>query len=75
MKILKLSQACTVQSLGEFNNWESSTIFEPVYVVAEHIESLSSTGYTNLNMVSGEIIKVSEGIDVVLNQLKAPEAK
>lgn len=65
MKIIKLSQQGTIERQGEFG-WEPETIYEPVYIVAEHIESFSSAGNTYLKMVSGERIVVRETPEQIL---------
>lgn len=70
MKIIKLDQHCTIERQGEFG-WEPGVVYEPIYVVADHIESLFYTGNTNLRMISGDIIKVKESPEEILKRLEA----
>ncbi|HCB0886962.1 TPA: hypothetical protein SLH26_003296 [Klebsiella pneumoniae] len=53
MIFLKLSQKVTVERQGEYG-WEPETVYEPVFVAAEHIASMYFAGLTILKMTSGE---------------------
>lgn len=51
MKILKLSQQATVsRPVDSIIGWEEKTIYEPVFVVAEHIESFLFAGVSHIKM-------------------------
>ncbi|MGL5281111.1 MAG: hypothetical protein ACRC8W_05035 [Plesiomonas shigelloides] len=80
MKILKLSQQATVsRPVDSIIGWEKKTIYEPVFIVAEHIESFLFAGVSHIKMTSGEKIVVREtpeeilallGVDVQTDSLK-----
>lgn len=80
MKILKLSQQATVsRPVDSIIGWEEKTIYEPVFVVAEHIESFLFVGVSHVKMTSGEKIVVREtpeeiiallGVEVQTDSLK-----
>ncbi|EJR0236043.1 TPA: flagellar FlbD family protein [Enterobacter hormaechei] len=74
MKIIKLDQLCTVEHQGKYG-WEASTINEPIYIVADHIESMYYTGNTNLRMISGDTIKVKESPEEILKLLGENKAQ
>lgn len=67
MKILKLSQQATVsRPVDSIIGWEEKTIYEPVVVVAEHIESFLFAGVSYIKMTSGEKIVVRETPEEIL---------
>lgn len=68
MKIITLDQLCTIERQGEFG-WEPGVVYEPIHVVADHIESFYYTGNTNLRMISGDTIKVKESPEEILKLL------
>ncbi|MDU4065952.1 MAG: hypothetical protein E7H75_04940 [Enterobacter asburiae] len=80
MKILKLSQQATVsRPVDSITGWDEQIIYEPVFVVAEHIESFFFVGVSHVKMTSGEKIVVREtpeeilallGVDVQTDSLK-----
>lgn len=70
MKIITLDQHCTIEKQGKYG-WEPSTTYEPVYIFAEHIESMSWCGNTLLKMTSGETIKVKESPEEIKKMLEA----
>lgn len=70
MRMIKLTQPCTVEKQGDYG-WEASTIYEPIYIVLEHIESLIPHGHTSIKMTSGEKITVQETIEDILKSLGA----
>ncbi|HBM3035282.1 hypothetical protein [Klebsiella oxytoca] len=59
MIFLKLSQKAVVQHQGKYG-WETKTVYEPVFVAADHIISMFFAGITILKMTSGERIEVKE---------------
>lgn len=59
MIFLKLAQKVVVQRQG-VHGWESETVYEPVFVTADHIISMFFAGITILKMTSGERIEVKE---------------
>lgn len=70
MKIIKLSQACTLsRQVDSIVGWEEETIYEPVYINANHIESFSYAGCTYIKMTSGERIVVSESPENIMSIL------
>lgn len=70
MKIIKLSQKAVLsRRVDQPWEYEESVVYEPIYVVAEHIESFSCSGNTHLKMVSGDRIEVSETIEQVIEML------
>ena len=70
MKILKLSQQATVsRPVDSIIGWEEKTIYEPVFVVAEHIESFLFAGVSHIKMTSGEKIVVRETPEEILTLL------
>jgi len=71
MKIIKLSQKAVIsRPVDTIIGWEERVIYEPIYVVAEHIESFSWAGNTYLKMASGERIEVSETAEEVIALLE-----
>lgn len=67
MKIIKLSQACTVsRPVDSIVGWEEETIYEPVYINANHIESFAYAGRTYIKMASGERIEVTESPEQII---------
>lgn len=76
MKILKLSQQATVsRPVDSIIGWEEKTIYEPVFVVAEHIESFLFAGVSHIKMTSGEKIVVRETPEEILALLDELEAR
>ncbi|MCK6864714.1 flagellar FlbD family protein [Enterobacter kobei] len=70
MKILKLNQQATVsRQVDSIVGWEDKTIFEPVFVVAEHIVSFAFFGVTHIKMSSGEKILVKESPEEIIRQI------
>lgn len=59
MKFIKLSQRATVEHQGKYG-WEPETVYDPVFIAPDHIESMNSAGLTYLRMASGERIEVRE---------------
>lgn len=57
--IVKLNQQCSVECQGKYG-WEPGTVYEPIYIAVDHIESFSWSGLTYLKMTSGEKIQVIE---------------
>ena len=53
MKFIKLSQRVTVERQGKYG-WVPETVYEPVFVAADHIASMYFAGLTILKMTSGE---------------------
>ncbi|MGQ5288479.1 flagellar FlbD family protein [Pectobacterium actinidiae] len=70
MKIIKLSQQCTIEKQGDYG-WVPETIYEPIYIVSDHIETLVSHGNTSVKMTSGEKIVVRESVEDICNLLGA----
>lgn len=80
MKFLKLSQQATVsRPVDSIIGWEEEAIYEPVFVVAENIESFTFVGVSHIKMTSGEKIVVREtpeeilallGVEVQTDRLK-----
>lgn len=69
MKIIKLDQLCTVERQGNYG-WEASTINEPIYIVADYIESMYYSGNTTIKMASGDRINVKESPEQILKLLE-----
>lgn len=74
MIFLKLSQKVTVERQGEYG-WEPETVYEPVFVAAEHIVSMYFAGLTILKMTSGERIDVKEAPEEIIAMLTEGAAK
>ncbi|EPK2817639.1 TPA: hypothetical protein OT989_000060 [Klebsiella pneumoniae] len=74
MIFLKLSQKVTVERQGEYG-WEPETVYEPVFVAAEHIVSMHFAGLTILKMTSGERIDVKETPKEIIAMLTEGAAK
>lgn len=69
MNIIKLSQQCTVEKQGK-HGWEPETVFEPIYIFVEHIETLAPAGITYIKMRSGERIQVKETPEEIISLIK-----
>ncbi|EMF8385221.1 TPA: hypothetical protein L9G47_002082 [Klebsiella quasipneumoniae] len=74
MIFLKLSQKVTVERQGEYG-WEPETVYEPVFVAAEHIVSMYFAGLTILKMTSGERIDVKETTEEIFAMIAAGASK
>lgn len=74
MKFIKLSQKVTIERQGDYG-WEPETVYEPVYVAAEHIVSMHFAGITTLKMTSGERIDVKETPEEITAMIAAGAAK
>ncbi|EPL9836465.1 TPA: hypothetical protein QH255_003938 [Klebsiella pneumoniae subsp. pneumoniae] len=68
MKFIKLTQKIVVQHQGAYG-WEPETVYEPVFVAAEHIVSMYFAGLTILKMTSGERIDVKETPEEIIAML------
>lgn len=68
MIFLKLAQKVVVQHQGAYG-WESDTVYEPVFVAADHIISMFFAGLTVLKMTSGERIDVKETPEEIIAML------
>lgn len=74
MKFIKLSQKATIERQGMYG-WETETVYEPVFVVADHIVSMYFAGITILKMTSGERIDVKETPEEIIAMLTEGAAK
>lgn len=74
MKIIKLSQQTAVERQGKYG-WETDTIFEPVFLSANHIESMSPAGLTYIRMVSGERITVKETPEEIVSLINGDDGE
>lgn len=75
MKIIKLSQKAVItRHVDSIIGFEEEVICEPIYVVAEHIESFSWAGNTYLKMASGERIEVSETAEQVIDLINGDDS-
>lgn len=74
MIFLKLAQKVVVQHQGEYG-WESETVYEPVFVAADHIISMFFAGITILKMTSGERIEVKETPEEITAMLTSGATK
>lgn len=69
MKFIKLSQQATVERQGKYG-WEPETAYEPVFVAAAHIVSMTPHGITTVKMTSGERIDVKETPEEIIALLE-----
>lgn len=70
MKILKLNQrAVLTRPVDSIIGYEEKTVYEPVFVVAEHIESFAFYGATHIKMRSGDNLVVQEAPEEVCRQM------
>lgn len=70
MKILKLNQrAVLTRTVDSIVGYEEETVYEPVFVVAEHIESFAFYGATHIKMRSGDKIVVKETPEEICRQM------
>ncbi|HIH4338161.1 hypothetical protein [Klebsiella oxytoca] len=68
MIFLKLAQKVVVQHQSAYG-WDSETVYEPVFVAADHIISMFFAGLTVLKMTSGERIDVKETPEEIIAML------
>lgn len=68
MKIIKLSQQCTIEKQGKYG-WDPETVFEPIYIFVDHIETLTPAGITYIKMRSGERIQVKETPEEIISMI------
>ncbi|UIW10367.1 flagellar and swarming motility protein [Flyfo siphovirus Tbat2_3] len=67
MSIIKLTQVGTLsRPVDSIVGWEDETIYEPVYINANHIESFAYAGRTYIKMASGERIEVVESPEQII---------
>lgn len=59
MIFIKLNQTATIERQGKYGR-VPETVYEPVFVAAEHIVSMYFAGLTTLKMTTGERIEVTE---------------
>lgn len=70
MKILKLSQRGVVtRQVDSIIGYEEEVVFDPIFVVAEHIESFAFYGATHIKMHSGDKIVVQETPEELCRQM------
>lgn len=74
MIFLKLAQKVVVQHQGAYG-WDSETVYEPVFVAANHIISMFFAGLTVLKMTSGERIEVKETPEEIIAMLTEGASK
>lgn len=70
MKFIKLSQQATVEHQGKYG-WVPETVYEPVFVVAAHIVSMTPHRTTTVQMSSGERITVKETPEEIIALLES----
>lgn len=70
MKIIKLNQKSVItRKVDTIVGWEDEVVYEPIYVVAGHIESFSWSGNSILKMASGDRIEVGETADEIIQAM------
>ncbi|MEX0554021.1 hypothetical protein AB3X32_12010 [Klebsiella grimontii] len=74
MIFLNLSQKATIGRQGKYG-WEQETVYEPVFVAADHIISMFFAGLTVLKMTSGERIEVKETPEEITAMLTSGATK
>lgn len=74
MIFLNLSQKATIGRQGKYG-WEQETVYEPVFVAADHIISMYFAGLTVIKMSSGESIEVKETLEEIIAMIAAGAAK
>lgn len=74
MIFIKLNQKVTVEHQGKYG-WEPETVYEPVFVAAEHIVSMFFAGLTTLKMTSSERIDVKETPEEITAMIAKGAAK
>ena len=78
MKILKLSQKSVLtRKVDSIIGFEDQVIYEPVFLVAEQIESFAFYGETHIKMCSGDKLVVQETPEEICRQMsgEASEGK
>ena len=57
--LLKLKEKTIIsKQVDSIIGWEDSTVYEPIWINSDHIESMSFVGLTILRMTSGEKYEV-----------------
>ncbi|CAM4193016.1 hypothetical protein [Klebsiella grimontii] len=74
MKFIKLTQDSTVERQGKYGR-ETETVYDPVFIAVDHIESMIFAGLTYLRMASGDRITVRETPEEIIAMLTAGAAK
>lgn len=70
MKILKLNQRGVVaRQVDSIIGYEEEVVFDPIFVVAENIESFAFYGATHIKMRSGDKIVVQETPEELCRQM------
>lgn len=68
MNFIKLNQKNTIERQGAYG-WEPHCVYEPVFISADHIESMFFAGLTSIKMCSGERIEVRETPEEIITLL------
>lgn len=64
---LNEQQVMSRQDDSVYGGWMDHTVFEPFYLNADQIESMSEKGITIIRTKSGEIHKVKESVDDIMS--------
>lgn len=68
--LLKLKEKVVISKQADsITGWEDSTVYEPIWINSDHIESMSFVGLTILRMISGQKHEVQSTPEEILEMM------
>ncbi|EMN0593170.1 hypothetical protein REW02_001782 [Klebsiella aerogenes] len=71
--IIKLSQKFTIEKQGKYG-WESESIYEPIFINVDRIETFYFAGLTLIKLASGDRVEVRETPEEIIALLEGEVA-
>lgn len=71
--IIKLSQRATIETQGKYG-WESESIYEPIFINVDRIETFYFAGLTLIKLASGDRVEVRETPEEIIALLEGEVA-
>lgn len=72
--IIKLSQRATIEKQGKYG-WESESIYEPIFINVDRIETFYFAGLTLIKLASGDRVEVRETPEEIIAMLTEGASK
>ncbi|WP_220788615.1 flagellar FlbD family protein [Klebsiella aerogenes] len=71
--IIKLSKRATIEKQGKYG-WESESIYEPIFINVDRIETFYFAGLTLIKLASGDRVEVRETPEEIIALLEGEVA-
>lgn len=71
--IIKLSQRATIEKQGKYG-WEPESIYEPIFINVDRIETFYFAGLTIIKLSSGDKVEVRETPEEIIALLEGEVA-